>query len=86
MYFAGNVVFKTTDRGYTWEVLSGDLTNNDKSKQATSGGEVYQDNTAAEFHNTILTIAEVGEENPGLTLESDRSNLVVLPGNRDDTP
>lgn len=58
VYFGGNVVFKTTDRGFSWDEISEDLTNNDKSKQATSGGEVYQDNTAAEFHNTILTIAE----------------------------
>ena len=58
VYFGGNVVFRTTDRGFSWDEISGDLTNNDKSKQATSGGSVYQDNTAAEFHNTILTIAE----------------------------
>ncbi len=58
VYFGGNVLFKTTDEGYSWEVISPDLTTNDKSKQLTSGGEIYQDNTAAEFHCSILTIAE----------------------------
>jgi photosystem II stability/assembly factor-like uncharacterized protein len=58
LYFGGNVLFKTKDRGETWEVISPDLTTNDKSKQQSSGGPVVQDNTGAEFHCTILTIAE----------------------------
>ena len=58
IYYGGNVLFKTTDRGHTWEVISPDLTTNDKNKQQSSGGPVVTDNTAAEFHCTILTIAE----------------------------
>ena len=58
VYFGGNVIFKSTDRGNSWQQISGDLTTNDKSKQKTSGGTIYQDNTAAEFHCTILYIAE----------------------------
>jgi photosystem II stability/assembly factor-like uncharacterized protein len=58
VYFGGNVVFRTTDAGQTWQVISPDLTTNDKSKQQSSGGEIATDNTAAEFHCTILTIAE----------------------------
>ena len=58
IYFGGNVLFKTTNRGQSWDVISPDLTTNDKSKQQTSGGPVGVDNTAAEFHCTILTIAE----------------------------
>ena len=58
IYFGGNVVFKTTNRGQSWEIISPDLTTNDKSKQQSSGGPVTVDNTAAEFHCTILTIAE----------------------------
>jgi hypothetical protein len=57
-YFGGNVVFKTTNHGQSWEVISPDLTTNDKSKQQSSGGPVTPDNTAAEFHCTILAIAE----------------------------
>ena len=58
VYFGGNVIFKSTDRGFNWEEISPDLTTNDKSKQRTSGGTIYQDNTAAEFHCTILYIDE----------------------------
>ena len=38
-------------------MISPDLTTNDKSKQQSSGGEIVVDNTAAEFHCTILAIA-----------------------------
>ena len=58
VYFGGNVLFKSKDRGHSWEEISPDLTTNDKSKQRTSGGAVYQDNTAAEFHCSALSIAE----------------------------
>lgn len=58
VYFGGNVIFKSTNRGDSWEQISGDLTTNDKSKQRTSGGTIYQDNTAAEFHCSILYIDE----------------------------
>ena len=58
VYFGGNVIFMSTTRGDSWEQISGDLTTNDKSKQRTSGGTIYQDNTAAEFHCTILYIDE----------------------------
>jgi hypothetical protein len=58
VYIGGNVIFKSQDRGNSWEVISPDLTTNDKSKQRTSGGTIYQDNTAAEFHCTVLYIAE----------------------------
>jgi len=58
VYTGANVLFRSKDKGYTWEEISPDLTTNDKSKQKSSGGEIYQDNTAAEFHCTILTVAE----------------------------
>ncbi len=58
IYYGGNVVFKTTNRGQSWDIISPDLTTNDKSKQQSSGGPVGVDNTAAEFHCTLLTIAE----------------------------
>ena len=35
VYYGGNVVFKTTDRGRSWKVISPDLTTDDKSKQQT---------------------------------------------------
>jgi photosystem II stability/assembly factor-like uncharacterized protein len=52
----GNVVFKTTDGGEHWTVISPDLTRNDKSKQVTSGGPINYDISGAETYNTILTV------------------------------
>lgn len=75
VYFGGNVVFKSTDRGNSWTQISDDLTTNDKSKQRTSGGEIYQDNTAAEFHCTILYIAESPVEEGVIWVGTDDGNV-----------
>jgi photosystem II stability/assembly factor-like uncharacterized protein len=58
VYFGANILFKSTDYGHSWEAISPDLTTDDSTKQQSSGGPIYVDNTAAEFHTTILTIAE----------------------------
>ncbi len=57
VYFGGNVLFKSTDYGMSWQVISPDLSTNDPKKQESSGGPIVVDNTAAEFHCTIITIA-----------------------------
>ncbi len=75
IYFGGNVVFKTTNRGHSWEVLGGDLTTNDKSKQQSSGGVVTVDNTAAEFYCTILTIAESPVQKGVIWVGTDDGNI-----------
>ena len=56
VYLGGNVVFKSTDGGERWAVISPDLTRNDKSKQVTSGGPINYDISGAETYNTILTV------------------------------
>jgi len=58
VYTAGEVVFKTTNQGKTWTVISPDLTRNDKSKQKASGGDITQDNTSVEYYDTIFALAE----------------------------
>ncbi len=57
VYFGGNVLFKSTNYGLKWDAISPDLTTNDPRKQQSSGGEIVTDNTAAEFHSTLLSIA-----------------------------
>ena len=56
VYIGANVVFKSTNGGEHWEVISPDLTRNDKTKQRTSGGPINDDISGAETYNTILTI------------------------------
>ncbi|MEM9327237.1 MAG: hypothetical protein AAGA85_16330, partial [Bacteroidota bacterium] len=75
VYAGANVVFRSTDRGNSWDQISGDLTTNDKSKQRTSGGEIYQDNTAAEFHCTILYIDESPLEEGVIWVGTDDGNV-----------
>ncbi|MDQ3803465.1 MAG: glycosyl hydrolase [Acidobacteriota bacterium] len=58
VYLAGNVVFRSTDFGKTWATISPDLTTNDRSKQKDAGGPVAFENTGAEFHTTIISLAE----------------------------
>lgn len=55
-YTAGNVVFATSDRGYHWKQISGDLTRNDPAHQVVTGG-ITLDGTGAETSDTILYIA-----------------------------
>jgi photosystem II stability/assembly factor-like uncharacterized protein len=56
--FGGNVVFKTTDFGKSWQAISPDLTTNDPEKQKDAGGPIAIENTTAEYHCTIISLAE----------------------------
>ena len=58
VYLGGNVVFKSTDFGKTWAAISPDLTTNDKAKQKSAGGPVAFENTGAEYHTTVISVAE----------------------------
>src|SRR5213080_810740 len=50
LYTAGNILFRSLNEGHTWEVISPDLTRNDKSKQGSSGGPITKDNTSIEYY------------------------------------
>lgn len=56
VYLGANVLFKTTDGGKSWTVISPDLTRNDKSKQDIAGGPVQHDISSAEDYDTIMCI------------------------------
>jgi len=58
IYFGGNVLFKTTDEGHSWSIISPDLTSNDSSKMGLSGGPITPDNSGAEIYCTILSVSE----------------------------
>jgi photosystem II stability/assembly factor-like uncharacterized protein len=58
IYFGGEVLFKSGDGGATWNIISPDLTRNDKSKQQSTGGSITKDNTSVEYFDTIFAIAE----------------------------
>lgn len=58
LYHAAQVLFKTTNEGQSWEIISPDLTTNDKEKQKSSGGPITKDNTSVEYYCTIFALAE----------------------------
>ena len=58
LYAAGNRVFKSTDEGLSWQVVSQDLTRNDPSRLEPSGGPITKDNTGAEAYSTIFVLEE----------------------------
>ena len=77
VYFAANVVFKSTDFGMSWEKISGDLTTDDPGKQMTAGGPVWTENTTAEYHCTIISLAESPVQPGVLWAGTDDGNLNV---------
>jgi len=58
LYTGGNILFKTTNEGHSWEPISPDLTRNDKSRLGPSGGPITRDNTGVEYYCTIFTAME----------------------------
>jgi len=77
IYTAGNVLFATENEGASWEVISPDLTTNDKSKQASSGGPITKDNTSVEYYCTIFTATESWLEKDLLWTGSDDGIISV---------
>ena len=77
VYFGGNVLFKSVDYGMSWQVISPDVTTNDPKKQESSGGPIVVDNTAAEFHCTIITIAPSPIDSNVIWVGTDDGNVQV---------
>jgi hypothetical protein len=75
LYYGGNVVFRSPDGGETWAIISPDLTTNDPEKIRSSGGEISPDNTRAEFHCTITSIAESPRNAKVIWAGTDDGNL-----------
>ena len=58
IYLGGNVVFKTTDEGLNWEVISPDLTNDIKERQKISGTPWLPEYFGQEVYSTIARLDE----------------------------
>lgn len=71
IYHAGNVVFKSTDSGSSWDIVSPDLTRNDKSKQGPGAGPYTNEAAGGENYNTIMYLTESPHEEGVLWAGSD---------------
>ena len=76
IYFGSQFVHKSTDKGDSWEIISPDLTTNDreKQKQYLSGG-LTMDATGAENYTTILAIEPSSLEKGLIWVGTDDGNL-----------
>ncbi|WP_273275231.1 VPS10 domain-containing protein [Maribacter polysiphoniae] len=71
IYHAGNVVFKSMDNGHSWDIISPDLTRNDKSKQGPGSGPYTNEAAGGENYNTVMYLVESPHEKGVLWAGSD---------------
>ena len=57
IYHAGNVIFKSKDGGINWEVISPDLTRNNKNQQVPGGTPFTNEAAGGENYNTLMSLS-----------------------------
>lgn len=78
IYMAAQFLFKSTNRGDTWEKISPDLTTNDPKKlQQHKSGGITIDNTSAENHCSIFVANESPLEKDLIWVGTDDGNVQV---------
>jgi photosystem II stability/assembly factor-like uncharacterized protein len=58
VYLGGNYLFKSTDRGDTWTIISPDLSTNDPVRTNPESGGITRDVSGAETNATLITVVE----------------------------
>ncbi|MCH7475857.1 MAG: glycosyl hydrolase, partial [Gemmatimonadetes bacterium] len=58
IYYGSQYLMKSTDRGMSWEVISPDLTRNDKEHQGPGGYPISNEQITAESYNNLFNIEE----------------------------
>jgi len=76
IYIGSQFVHQTTDAGQSWQVISPDLTTNDKDRQGFSGG-LTGDNIGVEYFSVVFAIAESPREK-GLIWAGTNDGLVQI--------
>ncbi|HXO18531.1 MAG TPA: glycosyl hydrolase [Thermoanaerobaculia bacterium] len=78
LYIGAQFLFRSRDRGESWERISPDLTTNDPKQQAQlQSGGLTIDNSSAENHTTIYSIAESTKNPQVIWVGTDDGNLQV---------
>ncbi len=78
LYLGCQFLYRSRDRGQSWERISPDLSTNDpeKQKQEESGG-VTVDNSSAEMNTTIYTISESPKNSQLIWVGTDDGNIQI---------
>lgn len=80
--FGSNYLFQSHDRGDTWNIISPDLTTNDKKLRNTSnGGGLTNSNTGGENHFTIITISDTPIDTTIIWAGTDDGNVQLTKNN-----
>lgn len=58
IYYGSQFMMKSSDRGVTWNVMSEDLTRNDKEHQGKGGFPISNEQITAESYNNVFNIEE----------------------------
>lgn len=78
IFFGANHLFKSTDRGDSWYIISPDLTKNEDDKTIKESGGLTPDHNpggGAEFHGTIITISQSSINEEVIWVGTDDGNL-----------
>jgi len=77
LYFGGNFLFRSVNRGDSWSIISPDLSRNDPVRTLRESGGMTRDVTGAETHGTIITIAESPKNPQVLWVGTDDGNIQI---------
>ena len=77
IYHAGNVVFKTKNGGTDWEVISPDLTRNNKIQQVPGGTPFTNEAAGGENYNTLMSLV-ASPHNPDVLWAGSDDGLIHL--------
>jgi photosystem II stability/assembly factor-like uncharacterized protein len=77
IYFAGNRLFKSVNRGDRWRAISPDLSTNDPTKLSPGKNSATPEDTGAERHCTIITISESARKQGVLWVGTDDGQVQV---------
>ena len=77
VYHAGNVVFKTTNQGINWTIVSPDLTKNEVEKHGPGGAPYTNEAAGGENYNTLTALVESQHEQGVLYAGSDDGLLHI---------
>ena len=84
VYHTSQMVHRSKDMGTSWEVISPDLTRNDKERQDYAGGPITRDNTGVEVYSTIFALEESPDQAGLMWTGSDDGKVYIRRGEGDD--
>ncbi len=78
LYLGSQYLFRSRNRGQSWDRISPDLTTNDPAKQMQElSGGITVDNSSAEMHTTIYAIGESPKDSMVVWVGTDDGNVQV---------